>query len=152
MSPDAMFWKPFASALGTGIVLITSMSMSGCGLDDEPPLPVADTTMVSVLLDLHLLRARSSYRDRVSLDSFDRQRKAILARHGMNDAQLDAAVKAYIQQPDAYEEVYGTVIDSLNAIRVTLSRAQRDSVLIDSLIRTRALTRRHDPPPERPPE
>jgi len=152
MSPDAMFWKPFASALGTGIVLITSMSMSGCGLDDEPPLPVADTTMVSVLLDLHLLRARSTYRDTVSSDAFERQREAVLTRYGMDDTQLEAAIEAYIRRPDAYENVYGTVIDSLNAVRVTLSRAQRDSVLLDSLIRTRALTRRHDPPPERPPE
>jgi len=147
MSPDAMFWKPFASALGTGIVLITSMSMSGCGLDDEPPLPVADTTMVSVLLDLHLLRARSTYRDTVSSDAFERQREAVLTRYGMDDTQLEAAIEAYIRRPDAYENAYGTVIDSLNAVRVTLSRAQRDSVLLDSLIRTRALTRRHAPPP-----
>jgi len=108
--------------------------------------------MVSVLLDLHLLRARSTYRDTVSSDAFDRQREAVLTRYGMDDTQLEAAIEAYIRRPDAYENVYGTVIDSLNAVRVTLSRAQRDSVLLDSLIRTRALTRRHDPPPERPPE
>jgi hypothetical protein len=45
----------------------------------------------------------------------------------------------YARNPERYTDLYTTVIDSLNALRVSLSRANRDSSLLDSLI--------HHPPP-----
>ncbi|HHP7237190.1 DUF4296 domain-containing protein [Longibacter sp.] len=120
-----------------GLVLVLS---SGCSVDDAEG-PVADSTMVPLLIDLHLFRARSTFRNRPELsDSIFAARDSIFARRGVSRTQMEEMMNVYARNPERYTDLYTTVIDSLNALRVTLSRASRDSSLLDSLIR--------NPPPD----
>jgi hypothetical protein len=119
-----------------GLALILSSGCSG----DSAEGPVADSTMVPLLIDLHLFRARSTFRERRELsDSIFVARDSIFARRGVSREQMQEMMNVYARNPERYTDLYTTVIDSLNALRVSLSRANRDSSLLDSLIR-------HPPP------
>lgn len=92
--------------------------------------------MTQILIDLHLIRARSVYRDRPTLpDSFRQLRDSALTRRNHSQEEFNEMMDVYARDPERYEEIYTAVVDSLNKLRLTLSRADRDSVLLDSLLR-----------------
>lgn len=110
------------------IVLASAVLLSGCGMVSSGKPPVADSTMTPLLIELHLHRARAGFQsDGVPRSTVDAARDSILQRYRITQPELDRTLDYYTRHPDEYEEVYSSVIDSLNALRTTLSRVQLDS-------------------------
>ena len=81
----------------------------GCaGVTSEPP-PVADSTLVETLVELHLARARQQQRGDVPRAQYD----SVLARHGLARARFDDALRYYSRHPKAYYALYSAVVDTL---------------------------------------
>jgi hypothetical protein len=105
-------------AVATGIVaaglLAGAAGLGGCSaLTSEAP-PVADSTFVETMVELHLLRARHEfYRDgRQDLEAL---RDSVLLRHGLTEARFEAALRYYSKRPEAYEALSTAVVDTLSA-------------------------------------
>lgn len=90
-------------------------------LPGEAP-PLADSLLIDVMVDLHLAAARSEAEGQMRPAL---QRDSILARHGLNPAQFDAAVRYYADRPTDYVALYGRVIDRLDAERLPPDDAPR---------------------------
>jgi len=82
----------------------------GCsrGVDDVPP--VADSTMVDVLADLHLSEARNQRYG----DLPPAIRDTVLVLYGLDSTRYAAAMRYYAEHPDAYVELYTAVMNKLN--------------------------------------
>ncbi len=92
-------------ALAAGLPACSSMAT------DEPP--VADSTMVEVLIELHLAAARLDLRK----DLPPAEREAILARHGLDTLRYGQVMAYYAEHPQAYVDLYSQVLDRLSAER-----------------------------------
>lgn len=90
--------------------------ISGCGAltADEPP--VADTTLTTVLVNLHLANARAELRSAPALPPGARD--SILAQHGLDEPAFEAAMTYYAEHPEAYVDLYDVVLDCLSAGRM----------------------------------
>jgi hypothetical protein len=80
----------------------------------EPPL--ADSTMVEVMIDLHLAVARAEVTQQVPAGIRD----SILTTHGADSAAYARTIWHYAQNPEKYEQIYGQVLDRLNSERIPL--------------------------------
>jgi hypothetical protein len=110
------------------IVLAVAVLLPGCGMFSSGEPAVADSTMAPLLIELHLHRARAGFRsDDVPRSAVDAARDSILQRYRVTQPELERTLDYYARNPDEYEEVYASVIDSLNVLRTTLSRVQLDS-------------------------
>ena len=99
--------RPFALALAS------LLALSACtALPTEAP-PVADSTMVEVLLEMHLAQARAERYSDVSSELLH----GILARHGLGKEQFDQAMRYYADHPQQYVGLYDDVLDRLHAER-----------------------------------
>lgn len=90
---------------------------TGCAQVRSGP-PVADSTLVAVLVDLHLLegRASASLPDSIRADStFAVDRSEILRRHGVDSATFARTLDYYRDRLPAYRRIYDRVIDRLQA-------------------------------------
>lgn len=102
---------------GVLLSMLLSGSLLACSSfnPDEPPLP--DSTMVEVLTELHLAKARAStYGDTL----FTAQRDSILRHYGVSDVRFDEALRYYSERPSEYLPIHRTVEDSLEAGRQRL--------------------------------
>ena len=89
------------------------LTLPACtALPTEAP-PVADSTMVDVLLEMHLAQARAERYSDVSSELL----RDILARHGLDEEQFDEAMRYYADHPQQYVSLYDDVLDRLNAER-----------------------------------
>ena len=89
------------------------LALPACtGLPTEAA-PVADSTMVEVLLEMHLAQARAERYGDVSAQLL----RDVLARHGLDEEQFDDALRYYADHPQQYVGVYDAVLDRLNAER-----------------------------------
>lgn len=105
--------------------------LAACGSPFTDPPPVADSTLISALAELHLAEARldlqrqgrlgterppaSTRPDTASIPLPPALRDSILARHGLSYRQLRAALTYYSKHPEQYTELYSRVVDTLNA-------------------------------------
>lgn len=106
------------------------------GCNGTPSGPVADSVMVQSLMEVHLLRARATYRETEEVpDSIRVLQDSALIRRGVSPEDFRTMLDIYAEEPERYQDVYTSVVDSLNSLRVRLSDATRDSVLLDSMIR-----------------
>ncbi|MGI9174791.1 MAG: DUF4296 domain-containing protein [Rhodothermales bacterium] len=97
--------RPFALAL------TALLTLSACtALPTEAP-PVADSTMVEVLLEMHLAQARAERYSDVSSELLH----DILTRHGLDKQQFDEAMRYYADHPSQYVGLYDDVLDRFNA-------------------------------------
>lgn len=87
---------------------------AGCA--PEGSKPVADSTMVEVLIELHLLNARLEIEDRPLLGARD----SILQRYGLDSAAFAAAMRYYADRPQEYADLYGRVVDEMAAERAPM--------------------------------
>jgi hypothetical protein len=110
--------------------------IAACGSPFAEAPPVADSTLVSTLAELHLAEARLQNQQggdadrapprRSSADSLTAPplppavRDSILARHGMTNRQLRVALRYYVRHPEQYAALYGRVVDTLSAEREAL--------------------------------
>jgi len=78
-----------------------------------------EDTLVSVVVDLHLLEARRE----VVGDTHPALRDSILAAYGVTHQDLNDAIRWYTDRPDDYIAVYNRIIDSLSAEEAELEEA-----------------------------
>ena len=91
--------------------------------------------MVQALMEVHLLRARAAYRETEDIpDSIRALQDSALIRRGVSPEDFQSMLDVYAEEPERYQDVYTSVVDSLNSLRVRLSDATRDSVVLDSMI------------------
>lgn len=89
---------------------------AACSTKDAHLPASNDSLLVEVLVDLHLLDARST----IVKDVQPGRRDSVLWRHGLDSAGFEAAMRRYLDHPEAYEALYGRVVDRLNAERIPL--------------------------------
>jgi len=94
---------PAALALALCVALVGCSSFA----PEEPPVP--DSTLVQVLVEMHLAEARRQVHGPIP----PALRDSILMQHGLDNTRLDAAMDFYSARPVAYEALYDIVLDSL---------------------------------------
>jgi hypothetical protein len=101
-------------------LLLASVGSTACSTfsPSEPPLP--DTTMTKVLVELHLANARSNHVGTIPPGLKD----SVFARYGIERSEFESTLRHYSRHPDAFDALYNTVIDTLNAIESDLRRPQ----------------------------
>lgn len=102
--------------LGTGLLVglgATAASLVGCGSETETNT-IADSTMVDLLVELHLANARIEITDR----PLPVPRDSILRSYGVDSTAFSEAISYYAHNPDEYSRVYGRVLDRLSAERL----------------------------------
>ena len=92
----------FASVVMAAALLITAPA---CSVIETDVPPVPDSTMVAVMIDLHLLNARSE----LQRDTEDSLRVNILAYHGLDTTQYAQAIEFYADEPERLLEIYAHV-------------------------------------------
>jgi len=91
--------------------------LSACSAFSPEQPPVADSTMVQVLTDMHLAAERMN----LAASPPAGLRDSIFTRHRVSPREYEAAMTYYSQHPEAYETLYNAVIDSLSALRSSLN-------------------------------
>ena len=103
-----------AAALGLVVCIA-----GGCGPRADPAeIVVADSALVGVLADLHVLDARRHLvRDDSAADAArpDSLRKAVLAHHGYDEGRLRRDVAALDARPDRLALTWASVQDTADA-------------------------------------
>jgi len=79
---------------------------------EEPP--IADSTMVEVLIELHLADARLD----LQLDRIPAVRDSILFKHGLDEPRFLQILDYYAEHPEEYTALYTTVLDRLSDERL----------------------------------
>lgn len=97
------------------VCLLLLLSVVGCA-DSRMEPPLADSTMVEVMIDLHLAVAREEVTQQVPAGIRD----SILTTHGADSAAYARTIWHYAQNPEKYEQIYGQVLDRLNSERIPL--------------------------------
>ncbi len=107
-----------ALAVAAGLAL-SALSLAGCSAvsPERPPLP--DSTFTRVLVETHLMTARSRLDTAFPTSLPD----SILQRHDVQREDLDATLRYYSERPSAFSSLYNGVIDTLNAIQQDRSRS-----------------------------
>lgn len=86
----------------------------GCAPDTRSPIP--DSTMVNVMVELHLLNARMDLSGR----PIEHARDSILHGYGIDSASYEGALHYYAEHPVEYGAIYGQVVDALASEPTTL--------------------------------
>lgn len=81
----------------------------GCSGPSEPVRTLPDSTLIEVLMDLHLAGARIQ----VDPDAMPGLRDSVLSLHGLDSTSFVEAMAWYEAHPEEYVAVYGTVVDRL---------------------------------------
>ncbi|KUG08408.1 DUF4296 domain-containing protein [Solirubrum puertoriconensis] len=110
------------------VLLLNTLLFSQCDRPEEPVRPaqlLPRDKMVRVLVDLHLTEARVENAG-TSPDSaralFNRESKALYQRHNTSETLFRQSMQYYAIHGKDLEEIYGVVIDSINAREVKLPR------------------------------
>lgn len=102
------------SALFCGVIFLglISLGTSACSWisEKEPPLP--DSTFSRMLVEMHLLTARTEQGPPPPPGIHD----SLFARHDVSRDEFEATLQYYTRRPRAFEELYGAVVDSLSAV------------------------------------
>jgi hypothetical protein len=112
--------------------LIPILLLGGCSsfVAEEPPS--SDSTMVEVLIELHLARARQN----IQQDLSPAVRDDILKAYGLSEEQFRENMARYAEHPEAFVDLYTRMMDRLAAERSTVEPPAMDKgldVLSDSL-------------------
>lgn len=98
-----------------GLGLAVSLGACSSFAPDEPP--VADSTFVNVLAELHLAAARAQLYEDTSLVALQ---DSIFARYDVPRERFEEALTYYSERPSAYQTIYEAMQDSLDAERTRL--------------------------------
>lgn len=98
------------------LLMFIAIGLSACSslISDVPP--VADSTMVNVLVELHLANARTELQS----DLVPALRDSILADNGLDTLRFRTALDYYVEHPEDYLKIYSSVLDQLSAEQSTL--------------------------------
>lgn len=104
---------PTVQSLIERLVLLTLLlgALPACSsfAPEEPPVP--DSTLVDVLVEMHLAEARRQLHGPIP----PAMRDSILAHYGLDSTRLQATMDHYSKHPATYKQLYGMVLDSLKA-------------------------------------
>lgn len=116
MRPMPLVSKPVLAA--ATVLVLGVVFLSGCSVfsSERPPLP--DSTFTRVLVESHLMTARSRLDTAFPTSLPD----SILQRHDVQRDDLDATLRYYSERPAAFSSLYDGVIDTMNAIQQERSR------------------------------
>jgi len=100
--------------------------LSGCGGSAERSKNVADSTVASILADLHVESATLQLE--IPLDSLvpgtfepeytlTSRRDSVLAAYGLSEIEFMQAMEPFINDPSSYVALYDQVLDRLNQKR-----------------------------------
>lgn len=106
--------RPAPSSIVLLAVLL--VATAGCAGDGRSRAPIPDSTLVDVLVDLHLLEARMEVAPPDSAPTAP-SREEIFRRHGIDSARFARTVDRYAERLDAYSRLYDRVTDRLQARR-----------------------------------
>ncbi len=114
-----------AQRLASGALVIGLLTLSACSAftSDEPP--ISDSTMVEVLIELHLVNARLELQ-------YDRQpavRDSILFKYGLDAQRFQDVMAYYADHPEAYSAIYTTMLDRISAERIQQGEAMPATAL-----------------------
>jgi hypothetical protein len=112
--------RPFVLSYRHALLLVAALLFApGCsdGLLFEAP-PVPDSTMVELLTELHVAKARRSLRveERRAAPPPD----SLLRRHHLDRAAFERALDYYADHPKAYAAIYDSVVERLSRQRDSL--------------------------------
>ncbi len=93
--------------------VLLATTLAACSSFSTPEPPVADSTLVEVLIDLQLASARSD----LYHDLAPGARDSVLADHGLTEADFEAAMRYYSERPEAFVELYTSVLNRINEER-----------------------------------
>lgn len=112
MTDLVLAWLRKAGGCATLALLGALLLVAAGGCQNGAP-PVDESTMRTVLVDLHLGQARPNAPAVDARPPPD----SLLARHGLSRAQFEAAHAYYAERPSVYRDIYQEVVDSLRAIQ-----------------------------------
>jgi hypothetical protein len=97
--------------------MLLSGSLLACSSFTPSDPPLSDSTMVEVMTELHLAKARANtYGDTL----YTALRDSILRQHSVSDARFDDALRYYSERPSEYLAIHRAMEDSLEAGRQRL--------------------------------
>ena len=97
------------------LMLVLVLGGAGCSSFSSPEPPIADSTMVAVLAEIHLAQARQ----RILGDLTVVTRDSILHAYDLDRAQFEEALAFYTAHPEAYVDIYRQALDQLGEERMT---------------------------------
>lgn len=89
----------------------------GCSDSRTQRAPIEDSTLVEVLIELHLAAARAEVTHSVPTGIRD----SVMATYGVDSAAFAETITHLASEPEKYGEIYSQVIDRLNSERVPLA-------------------------------
>ena len=95
--------------LATGSLLLVLPACSGQAPTEAGP-SIADSTMIQLLIELHLVEARANI---VQSDESTR-RDSILLQYGVEREAFDAAMDYYAAHPSEFVSIYSEALDKLS--------------------------------------
>lgn len=98
-----------------GLGLIGSLGACSSFAPEEPP--VADSTFIEVLAELHLATARVQIYEDTTLTALQ---DSIFARYEVSRDRFEQTLTYYSEHPGAYQTLYEAMQDSLDAERTRL--------------------------------
>ena len=96
------------------ILLAALLTLSACSAITSEAPPIADSTMVEVLIELHLAEARLD----LQYDLVPAVRDSILFKHGLDEPRFLAILDYYADHPEEYSALYTTVLDRISDERL----------------------------------
>lgn len=99
-------------------VVMMLISVTGCSDQRREP-PLDDSTMVEVMIELHLALARAEVTNRMPAGIRD----SIFAEYGIDSSAFAETISHFAAEPDEYGRLYGSVLDRLSMERTPLGPA-----------------------------
>ena len=111
--------------LARGALVIGLLALSACSAftSDEPP--ISDSTLVEVLIELHLVSARLE----LQYDHQPAARDSILFIYGLDAQRFEDIMAYYADHPEAYSAIYTTMLDRISAERLQQGKGLPPSTL-----------------------
>jgi hypothetical protein len=100
----------FSSLAPSAPVLVAASLLCGCRGETLPAFVPSDSTMVGLILDLHVAEARSELEG----SEIGPVRDSLFEAWGVDSVTYDRVLRSYSDDPDAYVHIYDRVLDSLN--------------------------------------
>ncbi len=96
---------------GLGLVVAgLLLTLPACSAITSEAPPISDSTMVEVLIELHLTDARAELR----YEAIPTVRDSILFKHGLDQQRFLDILDYYAEHPEEYAALYTTVLDRIS--------------------------------------
>ncbi len=114
-----------AQCMARGALVLGLLTLSACSAftSDEPP--ISDSTLVEVLIELHLVSARLE----LQYDHQPAVRDSILFIYGLDAQRFQDIMAYYADHPEAYSAIYTTMLDRISAERLQQGKGLPPSTL-----------------------